>query len=941
MKNIHKQYHTIEDVFYTENKVILECLTSIEKFNNIKGFWSSIFGDLNFIEIHREDRLVKYRVELYRKKNSIGERREEFYVVLKNGRKERVWKPSSSLELSSLPSGYGFTSIYINLTYQKNLLPRHKFFTVILDTLEYTSAFMKLRGYLFIPKHSDYDLSKFVMKFSKFRQESIMIEFPICLTLPREKEIFGFLSADIFSKFTETEVFLFDIEIPLVDISIYSGIFNILIANTTQVRRIQNFHTALSREEKISTYLIDDTNIALFNFYYDTTVKVWRFEIYRMSQKENLLLGYLENQERDDFIWLVGEYTISASDNGMHFYHYVLENHPQIDIYYVIDKSSKDYKNLNKSKVLDYGSYQHFKIAAKAKVLVFSHMPNYLIPKINSITKYKDKYQTYLRVFLQHGVIAKKNVNVMQKKNFEYDIFNVSSQLEQSIVNKNLHYEMDDILINGLPRWDRIFNEKRKSNTILIMPTFRDDLEQSTSEVFKSSNYFKFWNGLLSNQKFIDYIEENNIIVFFFIHIVLVRFIDTFSINSKRILFKNSDKLQELLLDCGMLVTDYSSVSFDVLFQNKPVIYVPFDYSHIVKIRGGENYIDYEKDLPGDICYSVEELIVAIINRVNSGWNIAEKYQDRRLKFFKNIDNKNSERVYKSIVSHKKINCAFESYVIKTFTLVGNKSLEFEVLGYCNEVIEEGAVSLVLKTRKVPLEKDIVVHEYFSFSFKQLNNGFIIVKFIVPLEDLMRENETLIYTFDFFLNVINRDFRLEYSKNLRDVFTVLNYDFIPYVTRYNAYSLIMVRKKSLTKLSKIESITLVLFRVDLKDNNTKKTIDLANLLTNYGYKVNLVSIDILSLSNAFPISTKINFDFISNYLHRKKDILPLDIYNSEVKIHLSFIKIVKEYFSKIDTNFIYLDILNSDLVLSILESIPLNVQNLTHESIALLFKTKE
>jgi len=655
MRNIHKHYHTIEDIFYTENKIILECLTSIEKFNNIKGFWSSIFGDLKFIEIHREDKVVKYQVELYRNIKKVGDKREEFFAILKNGKRERVWKPSYELEKYKLPKGYMFTNRYLNLYYQKKEFESISLFTPVLKSIEYLSEYMNIRGYLFLPTNGNYDISKFKMQFMKFRDEKILIEFPFILKIIGKDDIFGFFYSSDFYKFNDVEVFLFEIKISLSLISKYSGIFNIVIENSGRTRLIQNYHSSLEKREKLYTFNMNKDNLALFNFYYDDIVTVWRFEIYHMSQIEYQLLKALKkDNQRKKNVWLIGEQILSAQDNGKHFYNYMIENHPDIEVYYILEKSSKDFSSLNPKGLIAYGSYKHFEVASRAKVLVFSHMPNYLIPKINYITEYKNKYKAYLKVFLQHGVIANKNVDVMHKKIRDYDIFNVSSKLEKSIINRYLGYSNEEIVINGLPRWDRLFKEKKNSNKILIMPTFRDNLEQATEKTFRESDYYKFWNRLLSDKKFIEYIEQNNIIIYFFLHIILERFSKEFLSFSKNIIFKNSDNLQDLLIECGMLVTDYSSVSFDMLFQNKPVVYVPFDYENIKNIRGGGEYIDYKKDLPGRLCFTVEETVDEIINRVDDDWSIEKRYQDRKSKFFEYIDGNNSKRVYHSIMERLK-----------------------------------------------------------------------------------------------------------------------------------------------------------------------------------------------------------------------------------------------------------------------------------------------
>ena len=605
-------------------------------------------------EISRNDGLVRYQIELQNNKRKIEDDIELFYAFNKSGNKERVWKPGPHLAKENLPEGYYFTNRYLNLSYQKNQPDRYILFTPVLRDINYTKTFMKIKGYLFLPLDEDYDLSQFKIKLSKFREEEIMMDFPLQLISPEDTKIFNYFPSRHFYEFNQLKVFLFEVEISLVSISHYIGIFNIGVEYNNRTRLIQNYHISLIKSEHTTTYTSDNEHLTLFNFYYDDITTVWRFEMYHMSQNEFLQLKKLNSAKtRDKKIWIIGEYSISARDNGMHFYHYMLKEHPEVDVYYVIEKNSKDLPYIDQQKVLYYGSYKHFEIASKAKVLVFSHMERYLIPKINRITEYKETYDAYLKVFLQHGVIATTaSIDFLHKKLRAYNIFNVSSEFEKEVVKKYLGYSDQEIAINGLPRWDRLYRDKIHTKTILIIPTYRDDLEKVTDEVFKQSQYFKFWDSLLSDQKFVSYIEENNIKVHFFIHIILSRFIDHFSSCSKNIVFKNSDNIQDLLLNCGMLVTDYSSVSFDALFQNKPVIYVPFDYDTMINQRGGKQLIDYHNDLPGPVCYTVSEAIEAIVSTVNSGWVIDKRYHNRQLKFFKYIDDNNSERVYHSIISN-------------------------------------------------------------------------------------------------------------------------------------------------------------------------------------------------------------------------------------------------------------------------------------------------
>ena len=74
-----------------------------------------------------------------------------------------------------------------------------------------------------------------------------------------------------------------------------------------------------------------------------------------------------------------------------------------------------------------------------------------------------------------------------------------------------------------------------------------------------------------------------------------------------------------------MLITDYSSVSWDVYYLGKPVIFYQFDYELYMKAHG--SYIDMEKELFGDRCLTEKELAEKIKEYVRN--DFAEKREIR------------------------------------------------------------------------------------------------------------------------------------------------------------------------------------------------------------------------------------------------------------------------------------------------------------------------
>ena len=90
---------------------------------------------------------------------------------------------------------------------------------------------------------------------------------------------------------------------------------------------------------------------------------------------------------------------------------------------------------------------------------------------------------------------------------------------------------------------------------------------------------------------------------------------------------------------CDCLITDYSSIYFDYLFVNKPIIFFPYDYEQYTT---DERLLlfGYEEMTPGKKCYDQDALEQAIAE-VLAG---KDAYQvDRRTVFDKVYDYEDSD----------------------------------------------------------------------------------------------------------------------------------------------------------------------------------------------------------------------------------------------------------------------------------------------------------
>lgn len=100
-------------------------------------------------------------------------------------------------------------------------------------------------------------------------------------------------------------------------------------------------------------------------------------------------------------------------------------------------------------------------------------------------------------------------------------------------------------------------------------------------------------------------------------------------------------------MSCHMLITDYSSVSWEAYYQGKPVIFYAFDLDTYEKVHG--SYLDYRKEVFGDLVWNEDSLIDAIEEYVKNGFKEKKEFAERRDYLLPYRDNNNSKRIYECI----------------------------------------------------------------------------------------------------------------------------------------------------------------------------------------------------------------------------------------------------------------------------------------------------
>lgn len=358
---------------------------------------------------------------------------------------------------------------------------------------------------------------------------------------------------------------------------------------------------------------------------------------------------------RNDKIWLFADSNLRADDNAEHLYRYL--RHKKIDkkIYFVISKKSEDFKRLFDEgfNLVDTNSFKFLYLLFRADKIISSHIDRYFYGAFGKNTLLTKDF-----VFLQHG-ISEKDISAWLNTR-KIDLLITSAKPEfQSFVCDYTAYKLSkkEVKLTGFARHDRLISLKKEKKYILIMPTWRRDIVGAFSKKlgtrrinknFTQSLYFEKYNELLSSYELLNFCKKNSYELCFNPHPNILPYLNFFRLD-KGIKLANGKNLQELFAKTALLITDYSSVAFDVAKLSKPVLYYHFDKESFFLTQWQSGYFDYEKDGFGAVCKNLNELLAELYK--NEKCEFKEPFLSRTKAFFAFNDGKNCERIYKEILS--------------------------------------------------------------------------------------------------------------------------------------------------------------------------------------------------------------------------------------------------------------------------------------------------
>lgn len=374
-----------------------------------------------------------------------------------------------------------------------------------------------------------------------------------------------------------------------------------------------------------------------------------------------VLYPFKKNKLKGKDIWLIGGHAGDIyNDNSKFFYEYMLKNHKDVDIYWVINKDSKVFDKIPGNKLIR-GSVDNYLHYYNAKAIVFSHAPsadiapyNFVVPGLNTFHK------KTVKVYLNHGTISFKKrkpmdgrlKNIIDELLRSYNVVTASSEFEENVMVNEWGMDFDNVYIVGNARYDNLpTDEVAQTRDILYTPTWRDWIKFD-GENFTKSDYFINIMNFLNDEKLNKVLDEKDVNIKFYLHHLMHEFIDDIreNITGKRIIFLDKGvTLADEIRKSSANITDYSSVAIDFLYMNRPILFYQFDIDEYKEKI--DSYIDLDKEMFGSIAYNKDEAVDKLIEIIDNDFEILESQKNERSKFFRYNDNKNCDRIYDTIVS--------------------------------------------------------------------------------------------------------------------------------------------------------------------------------------------------------------------------------------------------------------------------------------------------
>ncbi|MGB5750789.1 MAG: CDP-glycerol glycerophosphotransferase family protein [Desulfobacterales bacterium] len=362
-------------------------------------------------------------------------------------------------------------------------------------------------------------------------------------------------------------------------------------------------------------------------------------------------LAYLVPKQCNSVLFIGGD-NGQFRDNIKYLYLHLHRSHQEKFEYYFLTEDKEVFRELqiHSLPALLYPKWSTVLVMLKASIVIVDNLD-----WIRNL-KYYFLVNTY-KIQLWHGcsikslgldnAVYKENLKAirwriwyyLQGRFPKYDLFLSTSKINSEKIFKPA-FLFSKIIESGYPRNDIFFStpdsldligtdrtvigrakelKQNQYKTILYAPTFRDT---GFGDDFLDKE-------ALNIKELDDFAIKNKILIIFKIHPWRELPVDFTNLNNL-VKYSDSGDVYPLLPLIDLLITDYSSIFFDFLYLNKPIIFFPYDYDKYIREDRSLKY-DYNWVTPGPKCMDQKDLQLCIKKTL---FDKKDEYRQKRKAIF-------------------------------------------------------------------------------------------------------------------------------------------------------------------------------------------------------------------------------------------------------------------------------------------------------------------
>ncbi len=379
----------------------------------------------------------------------------------------------------------------------------------------------------------------------------------------------------------------------------------------------------------------------------------------------------------------------AVPQDNFYMFEYMAERNPEgLRPHYIMNEGCSMYpaaKAKYGSRIIGYGKDSLFKLKIfgylrKTKIVCDSYqVMNHVVPGFTAAAKNSPYIFT---IFTQHGITFFKEdfIELKSYSSFMFDRVVVSNDYEKDIFLGRGMFREENIIKNGLCRWDFIKPEYN-SKSIFLFFTHRRYL--SALGNITDSEYYKAITRLVEALKQNSAVKEGGYKIKIALHHSVL---DKFGYDLlKGIETVKEEDIEQVKSQADILITDYSSMCFEMWYQHKPVIFLHIHDEEDCRAYGNVTDLAEPYKKTGryicNISDSIEECIGIFENYAKSGFRFTKREEEIR-DFFFYCDGGFRERFYNYLckLSGEEKHCFLpigREIFLKDYSDIFTKKLDF------------------------------------------------------------------------------------------------------------------------------------------------------------------------------------------------------------------------------------------------------------------------